>query len=144
MEGRGCFQQNIFTHMLLANLSASYPKLWLFLSLAVTCLVRHMACSGCCIFTAGLGILGHRMPKQTEDFSSHPLHSSQLSVVVLSFCGTASQTPMHLSSHPFLISAWIFFHHIFKLLFITSFLRQWWAQWMESVNTKITLSSYPD
>lgn len=35
------FQQNTFTHMFLAHLSAYYPKLWLFLPLAVTCLVRH-------------------------------------------------------------------------------------------------------
>lgn len=34
--------------------------------------------------------------------------------------------------------------HISKPLLVTSFLRQWWARWMESVNTRITFSSYPD
>lgn len=67
-EGRGSFQQNTFTHMLLANLSAYYPKLCLFLPLAVICLVRHMACPGYCILTAELGILGDRLPTKTRIF----------------------------------------------------------------------------
>lgn len=83
------FQQNAFAHVLLANLGAHYPKLWLFLSLAVICLVRHMACPGCCILIAELGILGHRLPTQTGAFSTHPLQS-QLSAVVLFCWGTAS------------------------------------------------------
>lgn len=114
--------------------------LWLFLPLAVICLVRHMACPGCCTLTAESGILGYRLPTQTGLFHSPPalLPAFSCAAALLWDCIPNHNYPSSLTS------AWMLFHYISKPLFITSFLRQWWARWMESVNTKVTSSSYPD
>lgn len=137
------FQQNTFTHMLLANLSAYYPKLWLFLPMAVTCLVRYVACPGCCTLTAELEILGHRSSTQTELFHSSPalLPASSCGAALLWDCIPNPHVPLFPLFPRLCLDA---FHYISKPLLITSFLRQWWAWWMQSVNTKVTFSSYPD